>query len=358
MTTQVSFQNFWNSFTLIAIILGITFFISLLFRKFLAFSEKKSAKKRNISKRKIYKIIHLPLQIAIWGFGIFYVLEVVSSYFNIIKLTRYIHLLKIGFFSFSIVWIVLRWIQVVFDSLSKKFQSLGVNPGTIYALRKLALFTTSILGSIIVFGILEFDILPLLTFGGIGVAGLAFAAQDVIGNFFGGIMLHFTQVFSIGDMIVIPSKDNFEGVVKEIGWYTTVVEDYSRRLVYFPNALFSKSRVVNQSRSTHRRIKGTITVRYDDLPNIELIVNDLQNRIRVHPDIDEAESFSIQLSNYGQYGVDIFYYLLSKNVNYLDYLKTRQQIFLIMNEVLEKHDAEFCYPTHTVNFSRKVSFES
>lgn len=354
MDTEILDPKQWTWLISIAVGIGITAILSLVLRKIVAFVKKKTANTQGFWKRKIHRIIHLPLQVAIWGVGVAYAIDMVFTHFGLPGLEKYIRPLKAAFIAGALTWIALRWIRTAFEHWAKKSQRLGVAPGTIYAISKLVSFVVSVLGFLIIFSIFGFNILPLLTFGGIGVAGIAFAAQDFIANFFGGAMLHFTRTFSIGDMIVIPSKDNFEGVVKEIGWYITVVEDYYRRPVYFPNALFSKSHVINESRRSHRRIKGTITLRYDDLPNIESIVNELQDKIKAHPDVDETQSFSIQLSNYGDYGIDIFYYLLTNEVRYLRFLEVKQQVFLIMNEVVQKYGAEFCYPTHNVNLSQEL----
>ena len=337
----------------IAIVIGIVVLLSLALRRIIAFVQKKTAKSEKVWRKKIHKIMHFPLQVAIWGFGIAYTFDVVFSHFGWPGAERYIRPLKGVFITGAFTWIALRWIKEAFKHLAKKSQKLGVAPGTIYALSKLTTFVVAIIGLMVIFTIFGINILPLLTFGGIGVAGVAFAAQDIIGNFFGGAMLHFTRTFSIGDMIVIPSKDNFEGVVKEIGWYITVVEDYYRRPVYFPNALFAKTHVINGSRRTHRRIKGKISLRYEDLPNIEAIVSELQDRIKSHPEVDETQSFSIQLCEYGAYGIEIFYYLLTHEVRYLRFLLVKQEVFLIINEVVQKHGAEFCYPTQNVNVIQK-----
>jgi MscS family membrane protein len=355
--TEILDPKQWTWLISIAVGMGVAAVLSLVLRKIVAFVKKKAGNNQGLSEGKIHQITHLPLQIAIWGFGVAYAIDVVFTHFGLPGVEKYIRPLRTAFIAAALIWIALRWIRTAFEHWAKRSQRLGVAPGTIYAISKLVSFVASVLGFLIIFSIFGFNILPILTFGGIGVAGIAFAAQDFIANFFGGAMLHFTRTFSIGDKIVIPSKDNFDGVVKEIGWYITVVEDYYRRPVYFPNALFSKSHVINESRRSHRRIKGTITLRYEDLPNVESIVNELQDKIKAHPNIDETQSFSIQLSNYGNDGIDIFYYLLTREVRYLHFLELKQQVFLIMNEVVQKYGAQFCYPTHNVNLSQELPLQ-
>ncbi len=332
-----------------AIGIFIIFALSLSLKKFVGLLRSRSSKAESVGRKKIHKIIYTPLQVAIWGFGIAYLLDVIGTHFGLDAIAKYVRPLKPAFIVVCFNWMALRWVKEVFKHLAKKSEKLGVSSGTIYALSKLCSFVVVIISLMIIFQIFGLDVLPLLTFGGIGVAGVALAAQDMIANFFGGAMLHFTRTFSVGDEIVIPAQNNFEGEVKEIGWYITMVEDYYRRPVYLPNALFSKAYVINESRRSHRRIKETISVRYEDLPNLEKIIEELRQKIGAHPSVDEKTSFSITFSKLGDSGLEIYFYILVFRVGYIKFMQIKQDLFFIAEEVVAKYGAEFCYPTTTVN---------
>ncbi len=339
---------------LIEIAIGIVIIVSLslILKKIVKTVKKRTSKKEGMWAKKVHKIIHMPLQIAIWGFGVAYIVDVFGTHFGFPGIARYVRPLKVAFIVVCFSWIGLRWIKEVFNHLAKKSEKLGVAPSTMYALNKLSSFVLSIIALIIIFQIFGLNVLPLLTFGGIGVAGLAFAAKDIIGNFFGGAMLHLTRNFSVNDQVVIPAQNNFEGVVKEIGWYITVVEDYYRRPVYFPNALFAKTQVINASRRNHRRIKETISIRYDDIPNLEKIVEELQEKVGAHPQVDNTQSFSITFTKFGNHGLEIYLYLLIYQMPYVKFLRAQQEVLMIVREVVSKYGAEFCYPTMTVNLAQ------
>lgn len=336
----------------IAIGIGVAILLSFFLRKVIAIVRKKSSHSGGFWRKRIHQIIHMPLQVAIWGFGLAYVADVIATHFGADDLTKYTGPLQGAFIISCLGWLALRWVKEVFKHLADKAEKLGVRAGTLYAISKLCSFLIVIITLMIIFPLFDISIAPLLAFGGIGVAGLAFAAQDIIANFFGGAMLHFTRSFSIGDQIVIPSQSDFQGVVKEIGWYITMIEDYYRRPVYFPNATFSKTHVINESRRTHRRIKETITIGYDALPNIRQIVEELNERIGAHPEVDNSQSFSITFTNFGEYGLQIFAYLLVYKMGYIKFLQIRQEIFLMIEEVIRKHGAEICYPTTNIHLTQ------
>ncbi|NGX37197.1 MAG: Low conductance mechanosensitive channel YnaI [Chlamydiae bacterium] len=339
----------WMWLLEIAIGIVLIFLLSLAFKKIVNIIRKRAMKKDGFWRKKIHKIIHIPIQVAVWGFGLAYLIDVICTHYGIDEVSKFVRPLKGAFIVACISWIVLRWVKEFFIHLAQKSEKLGISAGTIYALSKLASFVISILTLLIILQVFGFGVAPLLTFGGIGIAGLAFAAKDIMANFFGGTMLHFTRTFSIGDQVMIPSRDDFRGIIKEIGWYTTVIEDYYRRPVYFPNAIFSTVQVINESRRTHRRLKETVTLTYEDFPNIEKIIEEMKEKIGAHPEVDEKESFSITLDKFGIHGLEIYIYLLVYKMSYVKFMRIKQEIFLIIEEIIRKYGAEFCYPTTNVN---------
>ncbi len=337
----------------VSIGIGIILVLSLALKKTVSIIHEKVSTRNGFWKKRIHRILHMPLQIAIWGFGLAFVLDVIATHFGLTALTKYLAPLRVAFIVACFGWVGLRWVKEGFKHLSDKSEKYGVAPGTIYALSKLSSFLVLILVMMIIFRVFGLDIAPLMAFGGIGAAGFAFAAKDIISNFFGGVMLHFTRIFSIGDEVVIPSKEGFEGVVKEIGWYATMIEDYYRRPVYFPNALFSNSQVINESRRSHRRIKETLSIRYEDMPNLEKIIDEIREKIAAHPSVDSKQSFSVSFSGFGQYGLNIFIYILVFRVGYIKFLSIKQELFITIQEIMSKYGAEFCFPTTNINLTQQ-----
>lgn len=348
-------ENWW--LIEIAIGIGIVLVLSFILRRIVKIIRKKISKTDGFWKKRVHRIIHIPLQVAIWGFGIAYVAQIAAGHFKLDAIEKYMGPLQASVIVACCGWILLRWVNEVFKHLAEKSQKLGIDTGTVFAINKLCTFVVIIIVLMVIFQVFGLSVTPLLAFGGIGVAGLAFAAQDIVGNFFGGAMLHFTRIFSLGDEIVIPSQSNFMGIVKEIGWYTTVVEDYYRRPVYFPNATFTKAFVINESRRTHRRIKETITLVYEALPNIETIIDEMIEQIGAHPDVDNTQSFSISLNNFAEHGLEIFIYILIYKVGYVRFLRIKQEIYMIIEKIVKKYGAEFCYPTTNVALTKPLSPE-
>lgn len=326
--------------------------LSFILKKIVNHLRKRAALKGGTWRTKLDRIIHVPLQLAIWGSAAIYIIDLLTTHFGLEPIAKSFRPLKDVFIVACVTWVVIRGIKEGFTNLADRSSKLGIAPGTIHALNKFSLFFVVVLFLLIVFQIFGLNVLPLLAFGGIGIAGLAFAAQDIIANFFGGMVLHLTQVFSVGDQIVIPGKDNFEGVVKEIGWYITVCEDYSRRPVYFPNALFSKTQVINEARRTHRRVQETIAVRYDDLPLLDSMLKEMREKIAAHPEVDETDSFSITLNKFGEHGLEIYLYFLIHRMSFVRFLEVKEELFKMIQKIIAKHGAELCSPIMSVKVTQ------
>lgn len=94
---------------------------------------------------------------------------------------------------------------------------------------------------------------------GLGIGGLAFAfaAQDTIGNLFGGVTIFVDAPFRMGDRIKV---SGCEGWVREIGLRTSKLETLDGRRLTIPNAVFSKSIIENVSSEPATKVVETIGI--------------------------------------------------------------------------------------------------
>lgn len=92
---------------------------------------------------------------------------------------------------------------------------------------------------------------------GLGIGGLAFAfaAQDTIGNLFGGVTIFVDAPFIIGERIKV---SGVEGWVREIGLRTSKLETLDGRRLTIPNAVFSKNIIENVSSEPATKVVETI----------------------------------------------------------------------------------------------------
>jgi MscS family membrane protein len=179
----------------------------------------------------------------------------------------------------------------------------------------------------------------LIAFGGIGGLALAFASQEIISNFFGGFMIYITQPFAIDDWILLPDL-SVEGVVEQIGWYTTHIRSLDKQPMYIPNSLFNKQVVITRSRMSHRQIKEVVGVRSEDYNKLRAITEDIEKQLRKHHDIDHSQSIIVRFSGYGPSTLDIYISAYTNKVDTSSYMRVKEAILFAIGDTIARHGAE------------------
>ena len=237
-------------------------------------------------------------------------------------------------------WLFLRWKKgYQSDLLHPEKKGKRIDAGFVHVVSKILSVSAFILSLLLLFQLWGLNILPLITFGGIGAAGIAFAAKDVVANFFGGLMLYITRPFMIGDLILIPDR-KVEGHVEEIGWYLTSVRDKDKRAVYLPNAIFSSIYVINSSRMTHRRIEEEIFLQHADFDKIGKAVEKIRATLHSHPDIDTHLPLLVVFHSFSQQCIKLYLDCYIKQTAYERFLQTKQEILALVYTLLKQEGIE------------------
>ncbi|GAB5498204.1 MAG: mechanosensitive ion channel family protein [Pseudohongiellaceae bacterium] len=219
---------------------------------------------------------------------------------------------------------------------------------TLTALAKLLRLSVVISAALIALPTVGIEITALLAFGGVGGIAIGFAAQDLLANFFGGLMIYMDRPFVIGDWIRSPDRE-VEGTVEHIGWRLTVVRTFDKRPLYIPNAVFTKLAVENPSRMRNRRIKETIGIRYKDADKMRSIVEEVKSMLGSHPDIDTTQTMIVNFDAYGASSLNFFIYTFTKTVNWIEYHRVKEDIMLEIIDIVHKNGADFAFPTTTLD---------
>lgn len=219
---------------------------------------------------------------------------------------------------------------------------------TLHALAKLLRLSVIISGALVALPTFGIEITALLAFGGVGGIAVGFAAQDLLSNFFGGLMIYLDRPFAIGDWIRSPDRE-IEGTVENIGWRLTVVRTFDKRPLYIPNSIFNNLALENPSRMSNRRIKETIGIRYQDSEKMGPIVADVKAMLHNHEAIDTNQTLIVNFNGYGASSLDFFIYTFTKTTNWIQFHEIKQDILLKIVEIVHKHGADFAFPTTTLD---------
>lgn len=297
-----------------------------------------------------------PVSAFVWLWGITIAANVIGdannvSIFNqIVEPVRQIGVVVI------LTWFVLRLIVRIEHNVIKigREKERDYDVTTVQAITKLIRVSVFITGALIMMQELGVSVSGVLAFGGIGGMAIGFAAKDLLSNFFGGLMLYLDRPFAVGDWIRSPDR-NIEGTVENIGWRLTLIRTFNKRPLYVPNSTFSSISVENPSRMSHRRIKETIGVRYDDGGKLNDILNDVRDMLNNHDEIDTSQTLMVNLNEFAPSSLDFFIYTFTKTTNWVKYHKVKQDVLFKILQIIEQHGAEVAFPTSTLHLNGEIS---
>jgi MscS family membrane protein len=260
------------------------------------------------------------------------------------------------FIVLAMVWFVWKFIALLTDKTIQRGRDSGqdFDLTTIYAMSKLGRLLVVVVGAIMAANTMGFNVGALLALGGVGGIAIGLAAKDLLANFFGGLTIYLDRPFSVGDWIRSPDK-SIEGTVEYISWRHTRVRAFNKNPIYVPNAVFTTIVVENPSRMSHRRLKETVGVRYDDFGQIEAIVNDIRTMLSEHPEIDTSQTLIVNFNAFAASSLDIMIYTFTHTTDWVKYHEVKQNVLIAIGRVVERHGAEIAFPTRTLHLSQPLA---
>lgn len=242
-------------------------------------------------------------------------------------------------------WFLIRFIKHVERILIDKNKH---DKTTVMAITRLLRATVIITLSLFTLQALGYSVQGVMAFGGIGGIAIGFAAQDLLANFFGGLMIYLDRPFSVGDWIRSPDR-NIEGTVENIGWRLTLIRTFDKRPLYVPNSVFTKIAIENPSRMTNRRIYETIGVRYTDIKQINTIVSDVRNMLKEHKNIDQNQTLIVNFNAFAASSLDFFIYTFTRTTDWVEFHHIKQDVLMEVIDIIHRHNADVAFPTSTVH---------
>ncbi len=292
-----------------------------------------------------------PVLVALWVIGASFMARVAQGQVTTRFLEQALALRDVALV-LCVAWFTLRFVRRVQENL---VQAGTANPDsidrtTIDALGKLASLLVIVVTVLIVAQTLGFQITGLLALGGVGGLAVGLAAKDLLANFFGGLTIYLDRPFSVGEWIRSPDR-NIEGTVEHISWRHTRIRGFNKNPIYVPNAVFTTIVVENPGRMSHRRIRETIGLRYDDFAVVAPIVADIKAMLRDHPGIDATQTLIVNFNLFGASSLDVMIYTFTKTVVWVEYHEVKQDVLLRIGEIILAHGAEVAFPTQTLHLA-------
>ena len=295
-----------------------------------------------------------PLYVAIWIVGVIFCLQIVDDQYPHIKIIETLNSIR----SLSLI-VVLFWFLQRFVTFTSRFALEAktkhrMDITTVHALTKVGRLVNWI---IVVLAVMEEFGVPLsgvVAFGGGSAIVVGIAAKDLLANFFGGWVIIMDKPFKVGDWISSPDQE-IEGTVEYIGWRSTRILTLDRRPLYVPNSVFTNITITNSSRMRNRRIKQTVSLRYDDATKVTAIVKAIEAMLKTHPEVDQRQTIYVNLTNFGASSLDITVYVFTIPTEAVEFYQVQENIMIKILQIIEEHGAEIPFITHTIEIPAGIT---
>ena len=160
-----------------------------------------------------------------------------------------------------------------------------------------------IIAFVMVLGVIEVDIAPLLATLGIASLALGFAVQNIIRDYLQGFFIVMEDWYRIGDWVTIAGM---EGEVETVGPRRTVIREINGTMHVIPNSQIQFAS--NQTRDW-ARINLYVTVAYkEDISHVYQVIDVVCQELKDDPDFGTnltTTPSAMRVSDLGDHGVDI-----------------------------------------------------
>ena len=294
----------------------------------------------------LIRAISAPLKVLIWyGWLYLSLRELTSEIQSLDQIVSYISITPV----FILTWGILRLISSVENFMLESEGSFDKDSVRLFArLMKILFVFAIILGVAQFYG---YAISSILTLGGVGGIVVGFAAKDMLANVFGGLMIQMDKPFSTGDWIRTSDR-SIEGVVEKIGWRMTRIRTFSKNPVYVPNGIFATIPIETPSRMTNRQIYEVIGIRYDDIAQMESIIEKVQVLLANNKHIANDQPCRVYFDVFNASSLDFVIWAFSSDTEVGEFKKMKGKLLLDIAQIIADHKAEIAYPTQTLHIQK------
>jgi MscS family membrane protein len=359
-------NKLWNAFSgdfgwmiQVFVMVTITFIAGAVVRHILDRLAKRAQKTRTRVDNVLFGSLLGPARTLVWIIGLSFAAQIIGMQTEEAQTKKIIFdvvgtLRNVGIIA-TVTWFLLRFISNYETSYIEVKTSAGqkVDKTLINAVRNVVRAAVLVTAALIALQTMGINVNGLLAFGGVGGITVGFAAKELIANMFGGMTIYIDKPFGVGDWIRSPDRE-IEGTVEEIGLRVTIIRTFDKRPLYVPNAVFTTIAVENPSRMSHRRIRETIGVRYDDIGQVPAILQDIRKYLNESQEIDQSQTLMVNVNEFGASSVDFFIYTFTRTTVWTEFHTVKEKVMLAISDIITRHGGEIAFPTTTIHVPEAI----
>ena len=254
-------------------------------------------------------------------------------------------------FKICVILLATKVFSNLFDSNSESFAKLreklnfAGNDTTINFFSKVAKALIYIIAGFILITELGYNLGGLATGLGISSVVIALAAQDIAKSFLAGISIISDRPFEIGDYITV---GDLSGTVEDITFRTTRIRNADNQVIVIPNSVLTDNNIINSSKRESRRFFTVLTLELDTpLEKVTQLTENIKLALTTHPQVIN-ETVKVFFETISADGIDLSIDLKTSALEYVDYLKFKEEINYTLLDMVNQAKIGLAYPSQSI----------
>ena len=281
----------------------------------------------------------------------FFVILGIYIGFMVLKLPADIFAVITKIFKICVILLATKGFSNLFDSNSESFAKLREklnfdgNDTTINFFSKVAKALIYIIAGFILITELGYNLGGLATGLGISSVVIALAAQDIAKSFLAGISIISDRPFEIGDYITV---GDLSGTVEDITFRTTRIRNADDQVIVLPNSVLTDNNIINSSKRDCRRLRIVLTLELDTpLGKVTQLTENIKLALTTHPQVIN-ETVKVFFETISADGIDLSIDLKTSALEYIDYLKFKEEINYTLLDMVNQAKIGLAYPSQSI----------
>lgn len=192
---------------------------------------------------------------------------------------------------------------------------------------------------------LGYNLGGLVTGLGISSVIVAFAAQDIAKNLFGGFAIILDKPFKVGDWIEV---GEYSGTVVDITFRSTKIEAVDSTIITINNATITESYVTNWGDINKRRYTEMLNIPLQTpQTTVKKLMKKIEFVLKTNPNVIE-DSLHVHFEDINTEGIKIFVGLNTTITDYDEFRDFKDVINLELLKVLESENVKLSYPGQNI----------
>ncbi len=169
------------------------------------------------------------------------------------------------------------------------------------------------LSALVVLDALGVKVTSLVALFSVIALALSLAAQGVLSNVAGGLVVLWSKPFQVGDFVEV---DGITGTVKDVTLMYTKIDTTDNRLVHLTNKAVAEAKLVNYSGEDTRRVEFTVSASYDSpVEDVKAAINQV---IGEHPKTLPTPTPIVRVCEFGSSAIQYHVRCWCASVDYWD----------------------------------------